>query len=363
MLVEQQENKRRLQQLRKYDDTPERIIPTLLSLNSGLCIEISTILYEEFTFQVHIHSDGVELLGFDRIPTLENWGAKIEKTMGAFKSEKPFCFHRMKHLEFVYFGGNPSDRLASLRMRESTRKLVDMLMSEDQGLSSVVVRYEYEKFDEGQEHGLRNAVTDELGNFWSVRENSQEKGVLGQSSRAPRSSIMLNVYSVELVCAPLRMLRNVSRIEMQFPEEIRGDLQLAETAVHMAKMMSGTSLLPETLHELMREEMIMDARRDRELSLAGAGGYYKPKRKDCEADFGDRGLLVPEEDMEEDGLVAPFGDGEVGYEKVYGSLQELADDFGMEDVDVEQPANRADGFVKVSEKGSNSRKGSKRRRQ
>ena len=293
--------------IRKYDDAAERMVIPLMRACQQLCFEVSKIMYEEYTFEIHIHYDGVELLGFDRIPTLENWGAEIEKTMGAFKSEKHFCFQRMKHLDFVYFGPNPKDRLAALRMRETTRKLVSFLKKEKKPLTSVKVSFEYEKKDNDEVYGVHNAITDEFGTFWTSDEKIERGDDEVRAWRDPRSSIFHDAFNVQLVSSPLKNLHGVSKVAFQYPHGIGSHEQLAADTRQVMGLMKTTQISLETQEEIMREEMIMDARRDKELELAGAGGYYKLPQIDAHGEYMEASeFLVTEQELEEEGLLAPF---------------------------------------------------------
>lgn len=319
-----------LKSIIKYDDTPERLIVTLMLTHSKFAVEVSALLYEEYTFEVHIHHDGVELLGFDRIPTLENWGADIEKTMGAFKSERHFCFQRMKHLEFVYFGCDPKDRLAGLRMRESTKKLVEFVVKENKELVSVNVSYEYEKKDENRESGLLNCIADELGNFWTTKEKRRRENYKTVTWRGPRQSVLHDVPNVQLVIAPLKTLRHVSKIEILYPEHMEKDKVLVESTAHLKHFMTAEKIDIDAQDEQTREEMLMDARRDKELQLAGAGRYYR------HGTIGESSskFLAEEEFMDEDSLTVPFG-GHLKARGGFGKWQHFADGFDMDDDDVD----------------------------
>jgi hypothetical protein len=325
-----------------YDTTPENIIIRLLTTNVKLCLEVSTILYEEYTFEVHIHSNGVEFLHFDRIPTLETWGLAIEKTMGAFKTKGHFCFHRMKHLEFVFFGGDPKDRLAGLRMRESTQKLVSFLRTERKPLMSLKIRFEYEQADQDKDWGLSNAVTDEFGTFWSTLEKQSDKSKSKNKNkktwREPRTSIMHEVSNIQLVCAPLKALRNVSKFDLQFPAELEGNKTLTIYASTIETTIKSCELSDDDQDEIMREEMLMDARRDKELQIAGAGGYYHQDRKLVGDDRIAGGMIAASEFMMDEveveevgGLIRPFG-GQLSAARFRGQDYEMGEDIEFADI-------------------------------
>jgi hypothetical protein len=316
-----------------HDATPENLVTKLLTTNVQLCLEVSTILYEEYTFEMHIHPGGVEFLHFNRIPTLETWGLAIDKTMGAFKTQGHFCFHRMKHLEFVFFGGDPQDRLAGLRMRECLRKLISFIRTEREPLTSLKVRFEYEQAEKNKNWDLDNAMTDEVGNFWSTAERQSGNGRNRNVWRDPRSSILHKVFNVQLVCAPLKALRNVSNVKLQFPGELRGNEEIVAYGSSLEAMMKSQVLTDEAQDEIMREEMMMDARRDKELEQAGAGGYYKQAREVVDLDQDGGGfmeatkfLMDENEVEEEDGLVEPFG----ASRGQQSAAQHHGDDFEME---------------------------------
>ncbi|KIW08930.1 uncharacterized protein PV09_00846 [Verruconis gallopava] len=304
-----------------HDATPTNAILTLLTTNVKLCLEVSTILFEEYTFEVHIHPNGVDLLHFDRIPTLETCGQEIENAMAVFESKGHFCFNRMKHVEFVFFAGRPDDRLAGLRMRESLRRLIHLLKkdkdeNEKNRVTSIKVRFDYEQAREWEKFSLANSITDRTGNFWlAVAKKADAASSLTELSTMyePRESIMHKVYNVQLVSAPLKALRHVHNVEIEFPPEISHNPELIAYALEVKALAQSRDFTKEAQEELMREEMIMDARRDKELANAGAGGYYKP----VQPEFGDQfvtddsteasPLMMKEDEIEEPGLVQPFG--------------------------------------------------------
>lgn len=287
----------------RYDPTPEGLTLTLLTLNVNLCLEISTILYEEYTFNVNIYSDGVEFLHFARIPTLENWGLEIENTLNAFKTKGLFCFQRMKHLNFVFFGKDPTNRLAALRMRESMRKLITFLKREESPVCDITVSFEYEPKDLKKEADRSNCLEDENGAaFWS----NKAKDIGPVKAFTPRESILHDVFNIQLVCAPLKLLRKIQNvIKFQFPGEMRDNQVLKAYGDEISALVMSEDMTDEDQLDIMREDMLMDARRDKEMIEAGAGGYFHPPQN-VVGEMGDYlpepRQLLNERDIEDDNL-------------------------------------------------------------
>ena len=78
--------------------------------------------------------------------------------------------------------------------------------------------------------------------------------------------------------------------------------------------MTSGQISNEEQDEVMREDMVMDARRDKELEIAGAGGYYRHIQQGLAGFVDAAELLVDEGDLEEDGLVASFVQGAAPYD-------------------------------------------------
>jgi hypothetical protein len=120
------------------DPSAECMTLPLLCVNRLFCSEVAMVLYEEYTFEVHIHSGGTDFLHIPSIDTFETYGMGLQETMSKFSPTSRFCFQRMKHLEFVLWGGSPKDRTAAIRIQETVRKLVEMLKEEKEPLRFLV---------------------------------------------------------------------------------------------------------------------------------------------------------------------------------------------------------------------------------
>jgi hypothetical protein len=120
------------------DPSAECMTLPLLCVNKLFCSEVAMVLYEEYTFEVHIHSRGTDFLHIPRIDTMETYGMELREAMNKFSPTSQFCFQRMKHLEFVLWGGDPKDRTAAIRIQETVRKLVEMFKEENEPLRFLV---------------------------------------------------------------------------------------------------------------------------------------------------------------------------------------------------------------------------------
>jgi hypothetical protein len=196
------------------DPSAENMVRNLMLVNQKLCLEVAEIMYEEYTFEIHIHAQGVDFLHLPRIPAIqeEEYGPTIESELAAFQRHRQFCFQRMKHIEFVMWGGDPKKRTDGLHMRQTVRKLVDMLLREKEPVVEIKARFELAEPVVTNKNTESDHFYDELGTFW---KNNIEK-------RA-RLSIFNNITNVELVCAPLESLRGVNKVRLTLPAGVRDD--------------------------------------------------------------------------------------------------------------------------------------------
>ena len=246
--------------VRREMDFDNMILPLMLT-SRQFCTEVSTIMYEEYTFELHVHHDGLDFLDLERINILEDYGA-LENTLckyGKFESTGSFSFRRMKHLKFVLWGGNPSDRTAGMRMRHTISKLVDLLVEEKKPLATLVIQFEQEP----------DAEDDKIGSFW--RNNN---------SHEARSSIWHRVSNIELITSPFMRLRNVSNIRFDLPMGI-DDTALFAYKQHFCSVLRETELVAtDGLISYEHEQMMMDAVMDYHLEHAPVPteGYYHPDK-------------------------------------------------------------------------------------
>ena len=241
-------------------DFDNMILPLMLT-SRQFCTEVSTIMYEEYTFELHVHHDGLDFLNLKRINILEDYGA-LENTLckyGKFESTGSFSFRRMKHLKFVLWGGNPSDRTAGMRMRHTISKLVDLLAEEKKPLATLIIEFEQEP----------DAEDDKIGSFW--RNNN---------SHEARSSIWHRVSNIELITSPFMRLRNVSNIRFDLPMGI-DDTDLFAYKQHFCSILHEAELVAtDGLISYEHEQMMMDAVMDYHLEHAPVPteGYYHPDK-------------------------------------------------------------------------------------
>lgn len=65
--------------VRNKMDFDNMIVPLMLT-SRQFCTEVSTIMYEEYTFELHVHHDGLDFLNLKRINILDDYGA-LENTL------------------------------------------------------------------------------------------------------------------------------------------------------------------------------------------------------------------------------------------------------------------------------------------
>lgn len=253
------------------DPTAECMAMALLLTNKLFCNEVSQTLYEEYTFEIHIHANGVDLLHFPQIPTLESYGQEIANTMGVFKTTGHFCFHRMNHLEFVLWGGDPKDRTAGMRMVESVRKLVNMRQEGAVPLTELKIRFELEETPFETDEGEANEYYDEIGTFWTNKIRKEA-----------RASIQHGMSMVQLLCTPFEVLREVHAVSVALPEGIKTDNKLLDYAAYLTQKVKGNTALDAADKRLLQLERIFtDSRWDYDMqhSEYPSGGYYNPQRE------------------------------------------------------------------------------------
>lgn len=172
----------------QWDALPTNTTVNLMTTHSLFATEISTILYEEYTFEIRVHADGIDFLHLPRIATYEYYGNELANQMAHFQAQGHFCLQRMRHLSFVLVGASIESRTATWRIRKNVEDLVGMVGE----LASLNVRF---------------SGDDE---FWIVDE--------GEESQRARMG-MKAVSVAEMVCAPFSAgLSGVGEVEVALPE-------------------------------------------------------------------------------------------------------------------------------------------------
>ena len=205
-----------------WEMNPGKMTMPLMLTNRKICADVATILYEENTFELHIHADGLDFLNLPRLNIVKDHGL-LENILfkeAKFKNVGVFCFRRIKHLRFVLFGGSSSDRTAGMRMRQVISKLVELFEKEEKPLTSLEVQLHLEPKSE-----------DNNGNFWV------EKG-----TGSARRSVWHSVSNIELITSPLLRLRNISgKISLPLPRTITNaaDIAYKESFEHTLRQPMG----------------------------------------------------------------------------------------------------------------------------
>ncbi|QDS70643.1 hypothetical protein FKW77_000878 [Venturia effusa] len=178
-----------------WDALPTNTTVNLMTTHSLFATEIATILYEEYTFEIHVHADFIDFLHLPRIATYEYYGNELAEQMAQFQEKGHFCLQRMRHLSFVLVGEDIESRTASWRMRKNVQDLVGMAGQ----LATLDVRISGDD------------------DFWIVS---------GEGKEGSRARMGLKDVSIaEMVCAPLVAgLSGVGKVELELPdvlEEVR----------------------------------------------------------------------------------------------------------------------------------------------
>ena len=173
-------------------------IPLLLTCRQW-CAEMTTLLYEEHEFELGVHPSGIDFLKQPRAPAMGDLPEAMVKSAG-----------QMQHFRVVFYGPNPSDRLATTNMRVSAEKLARLLLVRDIPVISVEVCF-----------GLCVKPFDSKGDFWAHHEKTttfDEASDKYVTWRKARGSIIHGVTNYELVSAPLKQLRGICRVTFTLPD-------------------------------------------------------------------------------------------------------------------------------------------------
>ena len=191
-----------------WEFNPGKMTMPLMLTNRKICEDVATILYEENTFELHIHADGLDFLNLPRLNIVKDHGL-LENILfkeDKFKNSGAFCFRRIKHPRFVLFGGSLSDRTAGMRMRQIISKLVELFEKEEKPLTSVEVDFR-----------LESGAWDNNGNFWIEKD-------IGSARR----SVWHSVSNIELITSPLLRLRNIQgKISFPLPRTVTNAADIA----------------------------------------------------------------------------------------------------------------------------------------
>lgn len=263
----------------KYPRDRENMFLPLLTTNKKISAEVSTILYEEYTFELHIHADGLDFLDLPRLNVLDDYGL-IENVLckeKQFKDAGAFSFRRIKHWRIVLFGGDPADRTAGMRMRQMMVLLVELFEKEEH-LTSIEIRFTVEQ-----------AGMDKQGTFWSITKD-----------HTGRRSIWESVTNIELITSPLLTLREVNGgVKLALPVEITAASDLAYKHAFEQMLAQPADYIGEGQFKSVVNKAMMDACMDYCLQH-GEWPVDSPKSADIP--------LLTEEDILADAVDSEFED-------------------------------------------------------
>ena len=232
-------------------DKEDMTIPILLTCKQW-CLDASAMLYEENTFEVHIHNSGVDFLDLPRIPHLQDLATALQSGKDRFGKDNIWSFNRIRHFRFVFWAGSPSERLASSNMRASMEKIVDMIMERDEPPISIDVRF----LTGAPGTGSINVV-DAKGNLWVDTTGTTYNQVLGikNGTVKARGSIMHGVSNLELASSPLRKLRGVSSLDFVLPDFV-ADPDSKAYAAELVSLVTGSKSAATAPQEKKASDMV-----------------------------------------------------------------------------------------------------------
>ncbi|TID26910.1 hypothetical protein E6O75_ATG01403 [Venturia nashicola] len=260
----------------QYDAMPTNTTLSLMTTHSLFATEIATILYEEYTFDIRISADGIDFLHLPPVATSEHYGDELTTKLAQFQRQGHFCLQRMRHLCFVFVGGDREERTATWRMRRNVQDVVGMVVE----LASLEVRF---------------SGDDE---FWIV-----DRGVEAKKGVRARMG-MRDVSVVEMVCSPLAVgLSGVGKVEVKLPEELEEVGGLAEwKGWFVGKIRGGGEVEKDVFREL-KEVAMFEATREweyRQEILEGRESFAYLEEMEMDVDMEDEEDEEMEDEIETD---------------------------------------------------------------
>jgi hypothetical protein len=208
----------------QYNSVPAKMTLNLLTTCSLFATEIATILYEEYTFEIHVYPNGIDFLHLPRISTYEYCGMELADKITTFLKQGHFCFQRMRHLLFVLHGDHVESRTSVWRMRRNVEHLVGMIGD----LASLTVKFA----------GKREFYIVDL----KARMGTADASV------------------VEMVCAPFAGgLFGVNKVEIELPPELRADEGLVSWKKWIEDTIMGSEKKESNCMREMKEAAMFEA--------------------------------------------------------------------------------------------------------
>lgn len=193
----------------------------LLTLNRQLCAEISTIIYEERTFAIHVY-DGIKDGGIEFINAGRQKLAYKDSVEDArfykFIENDVFGFGRMKKIEITIFPSVFEDRHNALWTHYMMLALCKMLDRRDKDrITALTVIFAKEIVVRSAKGVPQKIVKAE--DYW-----------YDQEAKAPRTTSFHGITNIELMLKPLARLPEVHNVNIVVPTSIRNNSLMSNIA-------------------------------------------------------------------------------------------------------------------------------------
>lgn len=193
----------------------------LMTLNKQICSELAEVVYEERTFEIHVHEGlkdgGIEFINAGRQP-LQYKDTSADTRFWKFKTNDAFGFDRLKKIKIIIFPANDDCKHNSINTYFMNSALCRMLeRPSDDGknrIKSLDVSFAAPNVDASR-LTTRRAIQRAEHYWWDP------------DSARPRETSVHNLPNVQLVLRAFTTLTDAHNVSINLPVEVSSDIQTA----------------------------------------------------------------------------------------------------------------------------------------
>ncbi|KAK5134679.1 hypothetical protein LTR08_006194 [Meristemomyces frigidus] len=218
----------------------------LMVLNKKICDEITSVVYENRVFVLHVHegikNGGIEFLDVGRQP-LQYKNDISDRRFEKFKRGEKFGFERLKKLRVDIYPSNETNRLVSINTYYMNLSLVTLLERGDgvdkknakkpNRITNLKITFQSSTDTAQERHGRRAIMNAE--SYWWDADND-----------CPRATSIHGIANIELVLIPFSRLR-CHNASIQLPNSLQRHPATRDFVDRLLK----TMLSDEVLTDLM----------------------------------------------------------------------------------------------------------------
>jgi hypothetical protein len=225
----------RTESLEKRELRPNRVAD-LMVLNKKLCEQVAEVLYEERTYNIHVHQGqmnaGIEFLHVGRQPLQYQADVK-DGRFAKFSPGELFGFSRLKKMEISIYPGDGKCRHTAINTYYMLLALVNLLSNREDNpgtrITSLDIRF---VATHSQPHNVmqgRSTIMTAESPWWDAYNNK------------PRETSFHGISDIQLMLQPFARLFGVHNVDIIAPAKVAGHQPTVEFVRALKRCMQGRS--------------------------------------------------------------------------------------------------------------------------